>query len=269
LLNLVFIHGTGDDHRTWQRQREFFAGSHAVLDVDLPGRGNRVEEQPLHSHEDNARDVLHGMDAAGMPRATLIGHSAGGAVAILIALQSPARVLALVLVATGARLDVSPGVLDAARRRAEGHPDAPRRPIPLETVVASSTPPQGVSRLGALTMRAPPRAVYADLLANRRFDAVNRVAAITAPTLVIACSDDRLVPLPLAESLAASIPGAQLVILPECGHYPHVEQEAVFNFTLVKFLGRMWSGGDLKAPSRKPYGPHLDQGPLGARDCVG
>jgi 3-oxoadipate enol-lactonase len=239
LLNLVFIHGTGDDHRTWQGQREFFAGPHAVLDVDLPGRGYRVEEQPLDSHDDNARDVLLRMDAVGMLQAVLIGHSAGGAVAMMIALQRPEQVLGLVLVATGARLEVSPGALDAARRRAEGHPDAPLRPIPLETVVAASTPPQRMSRLAELTMQAPAQAVYADLLANRRFDVVSRVPSITAPTLVISCSDDRLVPRPLAESLAASIPGAQLVILPECGHYPHVEQAAVFNLTLMKFLGRL------------------------------
>ena len=230
MLNLVFIHGTGDDHRTWQGQREFFAGSHAVLDVDLPGRGNRVEEQPLDSHEDNARDVLGRMDAVGMLQAILIGHSAGGAVAMMIALQRPDQVLGLVLVATGARLEVSPGVLDAARRRAEGH---------LETVMASSAPPPRMSRLAELTMTAPPRAVYADLLANHRFDVVSRVPTITAPTLVISCSDDRLVPRPLAEALAASIPGAQLVILPECGHYPHVEQAAAFNVTLMKFLGRL------------------------------
>ena len=105
--------------------------------------------------------------------------------------------------------------------------------------MASSTPPQGGRRLAELTKRAPPRALYADLLANQRFDAVNSVQAITAPTLVIGCSDDRLVPVPLTEALAASIPGAQLVILPECGHYPHVEQESVFNFALVKFLGRL------------------------------
>jgi aminoacrylate hydrolase len=239
LLNLVFIHGTGDDHLTWQSQREFFAGSHAVLDVDLPGRGSRVEEQPLDSHEDNARDVLRRMNEAEMPQAILIGHSAGGAVAMMMALQRPDRVLGLVLVATGARLDVSPGALDAARRRAEDHPDVPIGPSQLETAMASSAPPQGGRRLAELTMRAPPRALYADLLANHRFDAVNRVQAITAPTLVIGCSDDRLVPVPLTKALAASIPGAQLVILHECGHYPHVEQEAVFNFALVKFLGRL------------------------------
>ena len=239
MLNLVFIHGTGDDHRAWHKQREFFAGSHAVLDVDLPGRGSRVEEPPLASHEDNARDVVRRMDAAGMPQAVLIGHSAGGAVAIMIALQSPDRVHALVLVATAGRLDVTADVLDAARRRADGHPDAPLRPIPLGAVVAASTPPNKVRRLARMTMTAPPRAVYADLLANQRFDALARVPAIPVPTLVIACSDDRLVPVPLAEALAGSIPGAQLVILPKCGHYPHVERADAFNFALVKFLGHV------------------------------
>ncbi|MDO8476430.1 MAG: hypothetical protein Q7W02_09600 [Candidatus Rokubacteria bacterium] len=49
----------------------------------------------------------------------------------------------------------------------------------------------------------------------------------------------RLVAPALAESLAASIPGAELVIVPDCGHYPQVEQEATFNYTLEKFLGRL------------------------------
>jgi len=160
-------------------------------------------------------------------------------VAITIAVQNPERVLALVLVATAARLTVTAEMLDAARRRAEGQPDAPMRPIPLEAVVSSSTPAGRVRRLERMTMTAPPRAVYADLLANQRFDAGGRARAIPVPTLVIGCSDDRLVPVPLAAALAASIPGAELVILPKCGHYPHVERAPAFNFALVKFLGRV------------------------------
>jgi aminoacrylate hydrolase len=238
-MNLVFIHGTGDDHRAWQKQREFFGGSHGVLDVDLPGRGSRLEEEPLASHDDNAHDVLRRMDEVEMGEAVLIGHAAGGAVAMLIALQSPDRVRGLVLVATGARLDVSPAVLDAARRRADGDHDAPLRFIPIEAVVAPSISLRRARYLAEVTMRAPPRAVYADLLANQRFDAESRVPTIAAPTLVVGCSDDRLVPTALTESLAASIPGAQLLVLEKCGHYPHVEQARAFNGALVKFLGRL------------------------------
>jgi len=67
-----------------------------VLDVDLADPRSR---------EDAARDVLLRMNAAGMRRAVLIGHSAGGAAAITRALQSPGRVLALVLVAMDPRPD--------------------------------------------------------------------------------------------------------------------------------------------------------------------
>src|ERR1051325_3735710 len=141
MLNLVFIHGAGDDHRAWHGQREFFSGSHGMLDVDLAGHRHRLEESPFDSHEESARDVLGRMDAAGMSQAVLIGHSAGGAVAMTVALQHPERVLGLVLVATAARL-------------------------------------AGMK--------------------------------IAAPTLVVGGSDDRLVPVSVTESLAASIPGAQL-----------------------------------------------------------
>lgn len=120
MLNLVFIHSAGADHRMWHGQREFFAGSHAVLDIDLRRRSQRTDETPADSYVSDAREVLRRMDAARMPRAVLIGHAAGGGVAMTVALNAPERVGALVLVATAGRPPTLATVPEVARPRSRG-----------------------------------------------------------------------------------------------------------------------------------------------------
>jgi pyruvate dehydrogenase E2 component (dihydrolipoamide acetyltransferase) len=89
MTNLIFIHGAGEDGRIWERQAAFFGQSHKVLAADLPGRGSRLADPPLTSHEENAEDVLRQMDRAGMATGLLIGHSMGGGVALTAALDHP------------------------------------------------------------------------------------------------------------------------------------------------------------------------------------
>ena len=127
MANLIFIHGAGEDARVWERQVALFGQSHKVLAADLPGRGSRLAETPLTSHEENARDIVRQMDRAGMARGVLIGHSMGGGVALTAALDHPERLAGLVLVVSGARLKMHPDFLEKARRRAE-NPGAPAEP---------------------------------------------------------------------------------------------------------------------------------------------
>ena len=207
-MNLVFIHEAGDDHRQWRRQREFFGGSHAILDVDLSRRSLRTEEAPAGFYETHAREVLRRMDAVRMARAVLVGHATGGAVAMTIAVGSPERVDALVLVATDGRL---PPVSEAGE------------------VAAVRAPATRLARRATAHVAS-------------RVHVRPAVAAIRAPTLVIGCHDPRNVTLQPAEALAASIAGAESLVLPDCGRHPEVEQEAAFTFNLEMFLGRFRIG---------------------------
>src|SRR5439155_8523154 len=86
------------DSRLWEPQLRSFPQSHSVLRIDLPGFGNSPLETNPVSLRGSVRDV---MDAEGIDRAALVGTSLGGNTALELALESPERVAALVLVGAG------------------------------------------------------------------------------------------------------------------------------------------------------------------------
>ncbi len=235
---LVFIHGAGEDRRVWGRQAESFGKTHRVLAVDLPGRGARSQEAAFTSHEENAADVLRQMDRSGLENGVVIGHSMGGGVALTMALNAPQRIAGLVLVVTGARLKMNPEFLEKARQQAED-PTAPRQPpVPLERTVAASVQPAVLDWLRPLSMSVPPKTIYADFQANNRFDVMDRLGQVSTPTLVVGADEDRMAPPKFSQFMADGIPGARIIILPACGHYPQVEQEERFNAALADFLSQ-------------------------------
>lgn len=236
MASLVLIHGAGEDRRMWDRQVAALGAAHRVLAVDLPGRGERLDVPAARTLADRARDVLAQMDAAGMDRAVVVGHSMGGAVALLLALDHPARVAGLVLVCTGARLRMHPDFVERARRRAEGAEPAEGPTIPLDLTVAPCIAPDDLRFAAARATGVPPATVYADFLATDGFDVRDRLGAVQVPTLVVGGDQDRMTPPRFSEYLAAGIPGARLVILSGCGHRPFVERTAAFDQALAGFL---------------------------------
>src|SRR5574337_242258 len=106
---LVLVHGAGGTHRHWPEEVRALPGRR-VIALDLPGHGGSPGPAP-GTVAGLARSVLGLLDALGVPGAVVAGHSMGGAVALTLALEAPARVAGLCLVGTGARLRVSPAVL--------------------------------------------------------------------------------------------------------------------------------------------------------------
>ncbi len=241
MANLVFIHGAGEDGRIWERQAAYFDRSHKVLAVDLPGRGSRLDDPPFLNHEENAKDVLRQMDRAGMAKGVLVGHSMGGGVALTTALNHPERLSALVLVVTGARLKMHPDFLEKARQRAESTSPTTESPVRLEQTVSPSATAESLDWLRPRVMTAPSKTIHADFLANNSFDVMERLSAIALPTLVLGAEEDRMAPPKFSQFMAEKIPGGKLTIFPKCGHYPQVEQEALFNQTLSDFLSTLVS----------------------------
>lgn len=114
---IVFVHGALNDHSAWTLLARWFAHhGHAVLAVDLPGHG-RSAGQPPASVEDAGAWLLALMDAAGAPRAALVGHSMGSLIALEAAAQAPARATALVMIGTAYPMKVSAALLSTAREQ--------------------------------------------------------------------------------------------------------------------------------------------------------
>lgn len=111
---LVFIHGVLGDHSVWILQSRYFAHhGYNVLAIDLPGHG-RSGGEACTSVEQAADAVLALLDAAGVPQATLIGHSMGSLIALEAAARAPERVAKLALVGTAYPMKVSEALLTAS-----------------------------------------------------------------------------------------------------------------------------------------------------------
>jgi pimeloyl-ACP methyl ester carboxylesterase len=129
---IVFVHGALHDHSVWTLLARWFAHhGHGVLAVDLPGHG-RSGGAPLASIEALADWLLALLDAAGVERAALVGHSMGSLIALEAGARAPARAARLVMVGTAYPMKVSDALLSTAR-------DAPLRAIDMVNAFSHST----------------------------------------------------------------------------------------------------------------------------------
>jgi pimeloyl-ACP methyl ester carboxylesterase len=227
---IVLIHGAGGRAEVWSRQLDGLDDLARLLALDLPGHGTTAG--PGGSSVDQyASWVLGVLDALGLERVVLAGHSMGGGIAQTLALAHPGRIAGLALVGTGARLRVFPRILELFR-------DRPPAGMSLLASLAYSgeTPSGAVVEAEASVHCTPPAVTLGDFLACDRFDAMARIAGVRTPTLVVVGRDDRLTPPKYAAFLAGAIPGARLVEIEGAGHFPQLEQPAAVNAALREFL---------------------------------
>jgi pimeloyl-ACP methyl ester carboxylesterase len=219
---VVFIHGAGMDHTPWQLVARWFAWhGHGVLAVDLPGHG-RSQGPPLPSIAGMAHWIGALLDAAGVTRAALIGHSMGGAIAVEAAAARHDRITRLALLGTAAAIPVNAELLKAAR-------ETPTAAYLMMTSWAHARrartgghPAPGLWMTGgtlALLAKNAPGVLLADLEACQAWKGGPTAAArIRCPTLVIMGAGDIMTPAKSGRELARLITGSQSVTIPACGH---------------------------------------------------
>lgn len=219
---VLLIHGAGLDHTVWSLQSRYLAHhGHAVLALDLPGHG-RSEGPSLVSIEDMADWIGKVMDAAGLARAALIGHSMGALVALEAASRIPARVTRLGLIGVAPAMPVHPDLLAAAKGN-----------LALASELVTSwgfgqsghfggNPTPGLWMMGGayrLLENAPAGVLGSDLAACALYgDALAAAQRVTCPTLLLLGADDRMTPARQGRKLAAAIAGADCRVLPGIGH---------------------------------------------------
>jgi 3-oxoadipate enol-lactonase/4-carboxymuconolactone decarboxylase len=221
---IVLLHSLGADLAQWDAVAAALAPRHRVVRLDLRGHGASDAPTGDYRLAELAADVIAVLDAAGAARATVVGLSLGGMVAMELALAAPARVAALVLACTSASLP--PGDWDARARtvRADGVAAI------AAAVVERSFPAAFRARRPAAveTFRAAlplvDRHGYAGCCAAIRDMALlDRLGAIAAPTAIVVGDADAATPAAgHGDRLVAAIPGARLVTLPT-GHLPALE----------------------------------------------
>ena len=236
---VLLVHGFALDGRAWQPQIAEFERDHRVVTVDLPGFGPRpAKEGPGTSDARAALDVL---DALGIDRAHVVGHSLGGAVAFDLALAFPRRLMSLTLV--DALLRGKPHGIAAWSRCAE----LARSGRQSEAIDVWLADPLFGAAVSLAAVADQLRAIVADYggahwrgEANTRFEHAEppgvRLAEVRAPALVIVGDRDLPTFRAMSDEYAAALPDARKVVIAGSGHCPNLEAPARFNAALRGFL---------------------------------
>lgn len=230
---LVCVHGAGSSSVVWMDVVRRLSPMRRVVAPDLPGHGQSDRWHP----PDDVTIAMY-RDAVGtvcaqlkIERAVLVGHSMGALVALAAAAAWPERVAGLILVGGGARIAVAPEMFVKLTG------DYPRFGKWLARMVWSpATSRDVVERWGSVAFTADQEIMNADLRAVDRYDGTADAPKVRAPTLVLGGADDLMTPPKLAHELAAAIPGARAVIVPDAGHMLMLEEPERFFTEVESFL---------------------------------
>ena len=244
---LLLIHGSGDSADRWLDVLPDLAKDHTVIAPDLLGHGESDQPRADYSIAGSAnamRDLLAVLD---VERATVVGHSLGGGVAMQFAYQFPERCERICLVSTGGVAhEVTPLLRFAS---------LPNADLVLPLIGTPGSRMLGRLTLGSLKALNTNLGLDADHLmrvfdalpdapARRAFVRTLRAAidwkgqAITMldrcyltqgmPTLVIWGARDAVIPVAHAHKAHAAMPGSQLEVFPDVGHFPHQDEPQRF-----------------------------------------
>jgi pimeloyl-ACP methyl ester carboxylesterase len=238
---VILIHGAGGTHLHWPAQIRRLRG-YRLYAVDLPGHG-KSEGRGNQTIESYCQSLIQWMDNIRIFRGVIVGHSMGGAIALNMALQYPDRVVALGLVGSGARLQVTPSII-------ENSSSSTTFTIAVKDIMDRAFSPLSDPRLRELAAQKMetirPSVLHGDFQACNNFDRMESIRKIRVPTLVICGQDDQLTPVRYSQFLANQIPRAQLRILAQAGHMVMLEQPQAVANELSAFLSTLnFSPGDI------------------------
>jgi pimeloyl-ACP methyl ester carboxylesterase len=255
---MILLHGFGASTFSWREVVAPLAELGTVVAYDRPSSGLTARPLPgdwtgdsPYGPEAQVEQLIGLMDQLNIREAILIGHSAGGTVAVNVALRHPDRVAALVLVDPAI---YTSGGAPAWIRPLLGTPQL-RRIGPL---IARSIQSRGEQildlawhdpskitaevRVGyRLPLQAEnwDRGLWELAVAGRDRHLAAQLKDVRQPVLVITGDDDRIVPTAESIRLADELPDAELVVIPACGHVPHEECPAPFLATATQFISRL------------------------------
>ena len=226
-MRLLMVHGSGQNELTYHYQTARFANADAV---NLPGHPDGDPCDSIGGYADWLREYAR---AKGCPPFVLFGHSMGGAIALDYALRYPGDLAGLVLIGTGARLRVHPDYLNRCLDERQWRAEAP--------AYYEAINPQLAPRLAARALQSGPMVERNDLSACDQFDVMARVREIALPALVIVGADDIMTPVRYSEYLGRELPDAEVVVIPNSGHFVTLEQPEAVNAAVARFLQRLGS----------------------------
>lgn len=242
---IVFLHPFSTNGGIWYYQTYPFAKTNKVVVIDHRGHGRSDKPQSGYAIQQHAQDVVAVLDALNIPKAVLVGNSIGGMIAMQVSLDAPGRVIGNLILSSGTGLG-------------EGIPPEAAEAFQKDYIGAFGGLLEGA--VSARSKREKPEIVdvmksHFQVQANfpkHVFDSAttdpngvfgwnikDKLGAITQPTLIIAGAEDMATPVAANQYLADHIPGAEIRVVPDIGHFYQLERPSEFNEALRGFLRKV------------------------------
>lgn len=239
---VLFSHSWFCDARQWPQVTAVVNAGYRVLNLDNRGHGRSGSHRQRYTVWDMADDLIAVLDDAGVEQAVLVGLSVGGFASVRAALRYPARVRALVLADTAASAESWSGRIKARTLGPVWLTSARTAVIPsVMNVLFGPTAQRDkrdlVAQWRQRFLEQDPKSMIVALDAVvRRDDVTADLKHISVPTLVIVGEEDPSPGMLASASLAAHIPGARMVVVPDTGHLSALETPEAFTEALLEFL---------------------------------
>ncbi len=237
---LFMCHGFTTTGAFWREQITVFSKTHRVVVLDLPGHG----ASPRPDGRDYTMDAFVGdlelvFRNLQLNDAVLVGLSMGGTIAQRFALRNAGLLRALVLVgATPHGLGPDVQVDNVLRAIDQLGVERASQAV-IDRSFGASAPKQLLAFARDEVTQTPAFVARQAIASLNAADSRADLPRLRLPTLVVCGEEDRITPPGESRALVAGLPDAELLLIPDAGHFPMLEQPAAFNGGLRRFIDRL------------------------------
>jgi pimeloyl-ACP methyl ester carboxylesterase len=242
---VLLIHGAAQDTLSWRFTIPALAeAGYRVYALDLPGHGKSAlaPSGPISSLESYALHTLDFMDAVGLRRAVVVGHSMSGGIILYMALHRPESVRAAVPL-DGAGFTNSTYNEDFFDLVSINPTDWFE--VNFRTICSPNTLRDRVEEIAFDVLRCPPAVAWNDIVAYSRLDLRDRLAEVQVPVFFVHGGDDWSITPAMGRETRSLLRGwTEFVELEGVGHFPHTERPEIFNPALLQLLRQLRAEGN-------------------------
>jgi 3-oxoadipate enol-lactonase len=222
-IPFIFLHGYALDHTIWSQMADQLQLSCRLILPDLRGHGKSPAPAGQYSMQDMAEDILQIMDDLNLQQVYIAGHSMGGYIALALAENNPDRLLGLALVASHTFAD-SPEKRKARLKDIEKVKNSSPKEVLSDFPGKLSKDPKVADFCKYLISRTSKNGVMGVLAGMaERPDRTKVLVSLNKPTMLIAGTDDQLIPLEINMKMSEKIKNMKVIEIINAGHMPMME----------------------------------------------
>ncbi|TFG33586.1 alpha/beta hydrolase [Candidatus Thorarchaeota archaeon] len=231
-LPIIFIHGAGGSAATWIMQLRGLTDEFHVIAIELNGHGKSPDRKGYDVTNSYLEDIDQIVNDYSNP--ILAGHSMGGMLTQLYALQNSKKIRGIILVGTGAKLRVMPSIFEMLENDFENYVQAVGN-----FMFHEGASPEMIEASKVEVRKGRPEIISRDFRACDNFDIMDQVSEIATPTLIIVGRDDLMTPIKYSQYLHDQIKDSTLKIIESAGHSVMLEQSRAFNNAVKEWLKQL------------------------------